>query len=294
MPAKACEICETAGTTPHVTVAGYTIVRCRTCGLLYVDHRPGALDIAELYDANYYGENKTAADVYPGYRDDQTVIEHNFEELLEWTERTVKRGSLLEIGSAYGFFLLAAKRRGWSVSGVKVSEFSSRVAREEFGLSVFTGGIEDLPEGDPVEAVFMLDTIEHLEHPRAVLRRAADRLQPGGHLVFTTGDAGSLLARVTGRRWRMVAPPHHLYYFTVPTVSRLLEESGFRVVKVRHSGKTFSTRSLVRFATGGRITGFPAWPVRVNLGDVMTVLAIKDPSSQSRAGSAENQGSVPS
>ena len=61
----------------------------------------------------------------------------------------------------------------------------------------------------------MWDTIEHLKRPDLFVQKAAADLRPGGLIALTTGDIGSLNARLRGARWRMIHPPTHLHYFSV-------------------------------------------------------------------------------
>jgi SAM-dependent methyltransferase len=87
-------------------------------------------------------------------------------------------------------------------------------------------------EPDSFDAVCMWDTIEHLPNPRDFLCAARRVLKRQGHLYLTTGDAGSLNARVRGRRWRQIHPPSHLQYFSRRTITELLRQCGFQVVGI--------------------------------------------------------------
>ena len=62
-----------------------------------------------------------------------------------------------------------------------------------------------------------------------------------GTLYITVPDAGSVLARVMGRRWWSVLPMH-VQYFSRQSLSRLLEAHGFRVRAVHSHPKVFSVR----------------------------------------------------
>ena len=53
---------------------------------------------------------------------------------------------------------------------------------------------------------------------------------------MTTGDIGSLNARLGGRRWRLIHPPTHLHYFTRRSLLRLLDRHGFEPVYDRSCG----------------------------------------------------------
>jgi SAM-dependent methyltransferase len=85
------------------------------------------------------------------------------------------------------------------------------------------------------DVVTLWEVIEHLPDPGRVLRTIGDVLVPNGHIVLSTPDAGSLFARLAGRRWlgwRKV--PEHLSFFDLPSLRRLLGRSGFRVTDSRY------------------------------------------------------------
>jgi hypothetical protein len=71
-----------------------------------------------------------------------------------------------------------------------------------------------------------------------------------------TPNAASLHARVAGRRWFLLKPEEHLYYFAPATIRRLLESRGFRVSTVRRSGQYQSVDFVARRLAGyGRAIG---------------------------------------
>jgi len=125
----------------------------------------------------------------------------------------------------------------------------------------------------------MLDVIEHLERPDDVLGDLHARLRPGGLLMLTTGDFGSLAARTMGRKWRLMTPPQHLWFFTVESIKALLARKGYRVVRVTHPTKQVPL-SLIAFQLS-RYVGMQGWlkgrrvpgAVPVNLFDAMRVFA---------------------
>jgi hypothetical protein len=150
------------------------------------------------------------------------------------------------------------------------------------------GGVSrDAEEPGRYDLVCLWDTIEHLERPIETLVKAARWLAPGGTLALTTGDAGSLLARLQGEKWRQIHPPTHLFYFTRPTLARAFAKAGLETVEIRAIGHSRSYRSMLfgllelgrpnpsrayRLLTaGGRLD----FPVSLNLFDIVLAAARK-------------------
>jgi hypothetical protein len=135
----------------------------------------------------------------------------------------------------------------------------------------------------------MWDYIEHSVDPMGDLRSASTLLRAAGVLVLSTGDAASLVARISGKRWHLLTPRHHNFFFTEATLRSGLERAGFEVLESKHLASPYSVRYCVyklgtmmprsrvlRFLerrTSESRLGRVALPV--NLGDVVTVLARK-------------------
>jgi SAM-dependent methyltransferase len=231
---RACESCGAASPTLLFTKEGYSIVRCSTCELVYVGEDPSRIDFASLYGESYYqgSSDRVFAD-YLG----QEAARRASARRRAWALRREKwRGRLLDVGCAAGFFLAEA-RRFYRVQGVELSAFSSRYARERFGLDVFTGPLPDaaLPS-QTFDLITLWDVIEHVAAPGALLRECARLLKPDGRIVLTTGDIGSAYAQSRGAAWHLIAPPWHLYYFSRSTLATLAHNAGLRVMGYRARG----------------------------------------------------------
>ena len=77
-----------------------------------------------------------------------------------------------------------------------------RFARKDRGVQAQQGDYLVLQLGRKVDVITMWDTIEHLKRPDLFIAKAARDLKRGGIIALTTGDIGSVNARLRGRRWR--------------------------------------------------------------------------------------------
>jgi SAM-dependent methyltransferase len=200
--------------------------------LIYYPRRLSPEDQAELYGEDYFRGAE-----YRDYLADRSAHEANFRgrirQLTPWLPRDRR---LFEIGCSYGLFLNLA-RAHWSVRGCDIAREPCRYAVEQLGVDVRHGDFLDSAlEPGEVDAFCMWDTIEHLDDPAAYLAEIARVLPNGGLLAVTTGDIGSLLARVQGPRWRQIHPPTHLWYFSRETLGRALAKFELEVVWCRRVG----------------------------------------------------------
>lgn len=262
-----CDVCRSTEVIKQWNVNGHDIFRCRSCRLVFAD--VSQADIVEAYEKDYY------KNVYPDYEDDKGIHYKNSHEVLKDIEAHFKPGILLEIGSAFGFFLQAASERGWKAFGYETSSYAAAIARETYRCDV--NNIDFLTDGQELnpDVVCMFDTIEHLLHPSLYIEKAARILKKGGGLVISTGDIASLLGRISGKRWRMITPPLHVYFYSRQTLSKLLETYGFKVVSIKSVYKYQNLNSIFRFLFNVDKSAIPKLPLKIGLGDVIQVIATK-------------------
>ena len=257
------------------------IVRCAGCGLRFMSPQPTADELADLYGETYYVSVDSRERGYDGYVTEAENWRRTFRDRLGDLPRVP--GRLLDVGAATGFFVEQARATGWEAIGVEPSEWAAAYARNELGVDVRSGTLESLQFPDETfDVVTMWEVIEHLPDPRTTLGEVRRILRPGGRLVLSTPDAGSLAARLSGRRWlgwRKV--PEHVFFFDRANLDRLLGQSGFKPVRHRYASLTVSAgfaldraMSLVGMPRRWRA---PVWlthrSIRVNPGYDLLVVA---------------------
>ncbi len=217
------------------------LLRCLQCDFVSAD-----LDISDAALAGLYSKNYFHGEEYADYVVEEESLQLNFRDRIKALRQFVPgitSADLFEIGCAYGFFLKEVQSVVRSAEGVDISTDAVKYAVES-GVNARQGDYLAIDLGRSVDIIAMWDTIEHLKRPDLFVLKASRDLRPGGVIAITTGDIGSLNARLRGRRWRMIHPPTHLHYFSVATLCRLLDRHGFEVVSVSHPGNARTIRAI--------------------------------------------------
>jgi 2-polyprenyl-3-methyl-5-hydroxy-6-metoxy-1,4-benzoquinol methylase len=117
-------------------------------------------------------------------------------------------GRVLDVGCASGDFL-ASLSPAHSKHGVEPSVAAAAVAAER-GVSVLAPTLAELPTNARFDVITLIDVIEHLPEPAAVLESAYEHLLPGGLMIVSTGDPENAPWRkiFRSRFWYCTYPEH--------------------------------------------------------------------------------------
>ncbi|MEW5894765.1 MAG: class I SAM-dependent methyltransferase [Candidatus Omnitrophota bacterium] len=197
------------------------LVKCKACGLQYLNPRLRAGLILTAYSS---GSDEI-------FVSQSEARERTFDQQLKRIERIAKKGRVLDVGTAGGSFLAAARKRGWEVEGCEPNRWLCEWAKQNYGLSITPGTIFDLNQkNESFDVITLWDVLEHTLDPKSVLTECRRLLKPNGILVINYPDIGSWIARFMGRRWVFLLSVH-LFYFTFETLQKMLRQTGFTVIQ---------------------------------------------------------------
>lgn len=286
VPEILCPAC--ARLTPHDELYeknGCVVRRCVACGLGSAE--PRDFQPEAYYTGDYF--NGGHSDGYSDYAGSESVLRAEFARVVDVLKQHCRSGGrLLEVGSAYGFFLKEAQS-SFDVHGIELAK-DAVDACHRAGLRNVQQGVVDedtLARVGPVDAVVMLDVIEHLPDPFETLRLCNKILKPGGVILITTGDFDALIARLTGRHWRLMTPPQHLWYFSRTSFSSMADSLALNMVSCTRPWKLVPL-SLILFQIarmaginlkGSSLIRSSRLGIPVNLFDAMRVV-LRKPLSQ--------------
>lgn len=240
--------CPACGDVP---IAAFTrrdvsLVRSPGCGLEWQRPFPSEEELAALYRADYFERwgVGTSEERMARVRVMKEATYRAF--LARVLAQRPRGGRLLDVGCAFGFLLGVAGELGFDAYGLDPNVDAVSVARREFGDRVQAGMLS--PEAFPglgFDVLTLIDVLEHVPDPRALLDAAAGVLRPGGVLAAVLPNAASFVRRLLGRRWPHYAP-EHLYHWTPAALRRFLSENGWRVLALETGVRKTYTAGYLR------------------------------------------------
>ena len=216
----------------------FLAVRCRRCGMIYLNPRPTLDQAPRIYPDHYHAFVFQPENFGLAYRVRSRLEARR---ALAWCRGLPDDAHILDVGCGDGFHLSLLRTHGapgWTLEGVDNDARAVSAARKA-GLTVHHGSVQELglPERR-FHLILMIMTIEHLNDPVQVLRSVGRLLVPGGRVVIVTDNAASPdFGLFGGRHWGGYHFPRHPNLFTQQTLAKLAAAAELEVVQV---GTTFS------------------------------------------------------
>lgn len=152
-----------------------------------------------------------------------------------------KPGSIMDIGCGNGGLLYLARKEGWQVRGMELTEKAARDIAEDQGIEVIAADFleYDNPGNNKYDVVVLRHVLEHLPDPILAMRRIANLLKDNGLALLEFPNTRSLNYAVKRLRknrglqrgkyaadWR----PGHCNEYCRRSFEYLLRETDFELV----------------------------------------------------------------
>jgi len=169
-------------------------------------------------------------------------------------ERNISGGVVVDVGCGSGGLWSFLRDRFSKYIGVDVVRYDGFPDACGFTRANLDTGRVDLP-GENADVVVSVETIEHLENPRAFMRELVRLAKPGGWVIITTPNQQSLLSLLTlivkGRfaAFQDGDYPAHVTALLEIDLRRIAMECGLEEITVfySHYGRAmFTARHLPR------------------------------------------------
>jgi len=221
-----CIFCNVQSTRVVIEENGFKGLKCPQCGLIYISPRPSFNEIVNLYRKDN-AHISAVAHISARYSKRLFARHH-----LRIIKSYINHGAVLELGAGAGYFLHEAKQMGFDPYGIEYNPIQAGFIRNilkipceesELGTTTFGGMRFDL--------VYHSDVISHLFDPLSEFRRMHAIMKKNSFLIFETGNLGEVHQRYF-KYFECFQYPDHLFFFSTDNLRKLLEISGFELLKI--------------------------------------------------------------
>ena len=145
--------------------------------------------------------------------------------------------SLLDIGSAAGFFLKAAKDSGIErLQGIEISQFASDYCKTNFSIDITVSSFEEIKTNEKFDIITSWFFIEHLTDPVDGLKKIYNMLNTGGVFAMSVPSFFGPMFYFAKDRWIASHPKDHRIDLSPHSAKKILRTLGFKKVKIKICG----------------------------------------------------------
>jgi 2-polyprenyl-3-methyl-5-hydroxy-6-metoxy-1,4-benzoquinol methylase len=213
-----------------------TYRRCKRCGVIYMDRTsPPPIQYEKEYFFDLYKTQygKTYLEDFPNL----TLMAKSRLEIIKGIG-SGERGTLLDIGCAYGPFLAAAREEGFIPFGIDPVEDAVQYIRKELDITAVRGFFPNcpLPSNEPYDVITLWYVIEHFNDCYSAFKEISKILKPGGILAFSTPSISGISGRSSHKNFLFKSPADHFTVWSPRMCKKALSLSGFKVKKIVSTG----------------------------------------------------------
>jgi SAM-dependent methyltransferase len=226
-----CPICSR---TSHKQIS-FDLYRCRKCSLIFNVNCKSLSYDRDYFISEYQGQyGKTYLEDFDNiYR----LSGFRLEKILNFFKAGRYNLSVLDIGSAAGFFLKAAKDKGIKrLKGIEISNFASDYCRKNFNIDVIESPFERAEINERFDIITSWFFIEHLSDPLSAMKRIYEMLNDGGVFALAVPSFFGPMFYFDRDEWIRTHPKDHRIDMSPKGAKRILNDIGFKKVKVSRCG----------------------------------------------------------
>ena len=230
-----CYYCGSSRSSLFDTENGFNLVKCGSCGLLYVNPRPSDEDISKGAETGLHWGEQTL-DLTGIFQDEQV---NRFGDIINkfYGKKKPKKNSLwLDIGCGHGEFLYALNQNFGNEIKLKGCEPNLEKVKSAVSKGLDVESFYPDEHNMTYDYVSMLNVYSHLSNPLNSLNNWKKLVKPGGEILIETGDTTDLTKDTIAKPYYL---PDHLSFATKDIVVDILKRVGFEIIKIhyfRHQG----------------------------------------------------------
>ena len=207
----------------------FPVYDCSSCGFRFTNNFPSDDIIGRYYDSSDYISHSDSKKglinkLYHFFR--KQMLKKKVNLVTEYA----LGGRLLDIGSGTGYFLNAAKDRGYRVSGIEKDSKAREYAITNFGLDIYDEQSLWNIRNESFDVITLWLVLEPMQNLNEVVAKIKNILKPDGVIILALPNHKSHDGKKYKGYWAAYDVPRHLWHFTPNTVEKLLSKHQFKII----------------------------------------------------------------
>lgn len=237
-----CYNCGSNEISSSFVVNRFRHLRCKNCGMVYVNPRLKEAITHDLYNETPYTEFYKIK-LIPSVDYRRNVLGVNkYNQIAKYFS---KPGKVLDVGCGLGELLSIFQENNWYCTGIEFNDFAANYAHETFNLNIINKSIYEFDTSDKYDLIMLWGVLEHFYDPVKILNKIHELLKNDGILVLEVPSADSVLVRYYEKTSksvdRIIEGDRHIMLFSIRSFIEMTERAGFYPVEIQANGLDIST-----------------------------------------------------
>lgn len=227
-------------TTPEI----FQYYQCNDCATIFI--HPVPLDkLKQIYPFNYYSFVKSSRN--PVARIKEWMDNLFFKNILKKIK--AEKINVLDIGGGTGWLVSNLRKTDNRINFTQIVDIDEKAGQLAIvnGHAYFEGTIENFRSDKKFHVILLLNLIEHVADPFAVIQKAGSLLADGGVIIIKTPNTQSWDARLFKKSyWGGLHCPRHWIIFSEKSLRILISQTSLQIKKLKYTqGAPFWAFSII-------------------------------------------------
>lgn len=234
----------------------FKLIECVSCGTATVANKPNHAELKKYYESNYYSYD-TSSSLFFKLKGEwikfwgklPAKVSNRFLFMNLYTKVKGKGLKVLDVGCGDGSSLRALKTLGFSkLYGTEIDQKNCDKLNEKGITAYCTNDVTTLKVKDKTfDLIRMSHVLEHVYNPDETLSFLYKKLKLSGEFIMGVPNFHSTCSVLFGRHFCALQLPTHLFHFNKKSVKKILEKNGFKVKKIKTTGYSGFSYSLLNY-----------------------------------------------
>jgi len=208
----------------------HKVIQCCTCKHIQIFPIPGYKENRKFYDEDKMSKNLRINSVKKIRH--KSKFDTNMD--VKLVENIVsKNGTILEIGSGYGFFLYEMEKKGYDIQGIEISKSRRLFSKKISNVPIFDHDlILSVPDIGKFDIIVLFGVMEYISNPIQFLSNIRQLLNKKGRIIIKSPNADDFQLKLNKYYRNWFWQRAHVNYLTQKILKLLLKKSKFKQINI--------------------------------------------------------------
>ena len=203
-------------------------VICKDCGLIFSNPMWTEESVSDFYEHHYrtiysWGALKSIKETFKSFEDSSRILT-TINDMIPLDSKM----KILEVGCGGGWHLKKFKDNNFNnLTGIDLGSDYINYGKERYNIDLQNTAIDKL--SDTYDLIILSHLLEHIIDLDSFIQQLSQRINPQGYLYIEL--PGILMTGYTYGKLNRSLQNAHTYYFTLATLTNIMNKNGFSLVK---------------------------------------------------------------